>query len=89
MLNLTRYDYDDVFLALMKGVEDAVSKTRRGWKPSTDMGHYKQEMEAMSQFTGIHNQYLFICLELLYVNRLLIHLSIWVILIAIKYYKTY
>jgi hypothetical protein len=37
-----RYDYEDVFRALMRGVEDAVTQTRRNWKMSSDMANYRE-----------------------------------------------
>ena len=51
--NVIWYDYEEVFKSLLKGVEEAVSQTRRKWKPSSDMAQYRQEMEAMSLFTDI------------------------------------
>ena len=40
----TRYDYEDVFRALLLGVEEAVARTRKNWKAaSTDMAQYREE----------------------------------------------
>lgn len=47
------YDYEDVFKALLKGVEEAISKTRKLWNPAGDMAQYRQEMEATSSFTDL------------------------------------
>lgn len=39
-----RYDYEDVFRALLLGVEEAVARTRKNWKAaSTDMAQYRNE----------------------------------------------
>ena len=39
---LARYDYEDVFRALLLGVEEAVARTRKNWKAaSTDMAQYR------------------------------------------------
>ena len=41
---LARYDYEDVFRALLLGVEEAVARTRKNWKAaSTDMAQYREE----------------------------------------------
>ncbi|XP_059092006.1 uncharacterized protein LOC131887417 [Tigriopus californicus] len=47
------YDYEDVFKALLKGVEEAITKTRKLWNPAGDMAQYRQEMEATSSFTDL------------------------------------
>ena len=42
----TRYDYEDVFRALLLGVEEAVARTRKNWRAaSTDMAQYRQGPE--------------------------------------------
>ena len=51
--NVVWYDHEDVFRALLKGVEVAVTQTRLGWSTSSDMSQYRQEMEAMSAFAEI------------------------------------
>ncbi len=48
-----RYDYEDVFKALLRGVEDAVTQTRRNWKMSSNMEQYRAEMDAMAVFSSI------------------------------------
>ena len=49
-----RYDYEDVFRALLLGVEEAVARTRKNWKAaSTDMAQYREE-----KFAGLVQTYL-------------------------------
>ncbi len=51
--NVVWYDHEDVFMAVLKGVEEALCKTRKGWRPESDMEQYRQEMEALSLFSHI------------------------------------
>ncbi len=51
--NVVWYDYEDVFRAVLQGVEDALGKTRKGWRPDADMAQYRQEMEALSLFAEV------------------------------------
>ena len=46
LLFLCRYDYEDVFRALLLGVEEAVARTRKTWKAaSTDMAQYRDVLQ--------------------------------------------
>lgn len=46
------YDYEEIFKALMVGVEGAIQETRKSWRPKCDIGQYRKEMEAMAKFSG-------------------------------------
>ncbi len=51
--NVVWYDHEDVFQAVLDGVEEALCKTRRNWRPDCDMALYRQELEALSFFTEV------------------------------------
>ena len=46
-------DYDDFFLILIQSIENAIQITRKSFKPSSNINHYRQELDYVIAFAEV------------------------------------